>query len=601
MKLLAILFSSLLLVACGGGTEPTASLPVAAIKTTVLPVKKATTVTGGNAVVIHMYQALYGMAPSNALLVDYAFQANNDASTFVKNLTDRFASTSHADLAKRVLDNLGVSPTTVTAINAKGEGEYALLLDAVKQLFTAYPTMRGQVILNMTNLLAGLESDATYGATAAIYNVQARANLAYSSNIANSSTTASSSQDVVCSVQKNNYGDVTYPPEYLGAFPIPMPNGRLPSSIVRTMNLQDVDAWWEKPANSQCTSPDIYRTNAIIEDLNRVQQLGVERVWVYNYAHWDDFSKPIWNAVESDYALPRSVLQTVVSEAHKRNIKVYYAYQFAFNCDAKEVCLDPQNLLASDPQNISTSDLSKLLKSFKRQIISDATFGAQIGLDGIKINLDAYNPKTAPNYNSTIRELYVSEVTSAIDSVRSVFNGKVVYGLYDPVYDNRIFLKIDELILSLFLAHTVDPFSVSAWNKDTTNFISYFQYWIQQESGVQKINVPIAWEIYSESAKEFYTSSWLDSFCTKTMIVQNQCPQQSFATDFSMQAIAIEGSLEALSNQSTFSTGSVSFYHYFHNDDIAPTDLGGAINYPNIDASIRNKPAEGIVKYWFGR
>ena len=116
MKLLAILLSSLVLVACGGGTGLNGSLPVPAIKTTVLPVKKAATVTGGNAVVIHMYQALYGMAPSNALLLDYAFQANNDASLFVKNLTDRFASTSHADLAKLVLDNLGVTPTSVPAI-----------------------------------------------------------------------------------------------------------------------------------------------------------------------------------------------------------------------------------------------------------------------------------------------------------------------------------------------------------------------------------------------------------------------------------------------------------------------------------------------------
>ena len=215
MKLLAILLSSLLLVACGGGTEPTASLPVAAIKATVLPVKKATTVTGGNAVVIHMYQALYGMAPSNALLVDYAFQANNDASTFVGNLTDRFAATSHANLAKLVLDNLGVTATTVPTINAQGESEYALLLDAVKQLFAAYPTMRGQVILNMTNLLAALESDITYGKAAGVYNGQAKANLAYSSNTANGGTKASVSMDVTCSVQKNSYGDVDILPDTL--------------------------------------------------------------------------------------------------------------------------------------------------------------------------------------------------------------------------------------------------------------------------------------------------------------------------------------------------------------------------------------------------
>jgi hypothetical protein len=190
MKILAILLSSLVLVACGGGAELIASLPAPAIKTTVLPVKKATTVTGGNAVVVHMYQALYGMAPSNALLVDYAFQANNDASTFAKNLTDRFASTKHADLAKLVLDNLGVTPLSVPAMNASGQSEYALLVDAVNQLFAAYPTMRGQLILNMTNLLAGLESEATYGGSAAAYNVQSTANFLYSSNPANSITAA---------------------------------------------------------------------------------------------------------------------------------------------------------------------------------------------------------------------------------------------------------------------------------------------------------------------------------------------------------------------------------------------------------------------------
>jgi hypothetical protein len=186
VKFLAIPLISLALIACGGGTEPFASPPIGAIKAAApSPVKKATTITGGNAVVIHLYQALYGMAPSNALLVDYAFQSDTDAPTFAKNLSDRFAATSHADLAKLVLDNLGVTPTTVPAINAKGDSEYALLLDAVKQIFAVYPTMRGQVILNMTNLLAGLEGDATYGGAAAVYNVQSSANFTYSANPAN--------------------------------------------------------------------------------------------------------------------------------------------------------------------------------------------------------------------------------------------------------------------------------------------------------------------------------------------------------------------------------------------------------------------------------
>jgi hypothetical protein len=84
----------------------------------------------------------------------------------------------------------------VPAINAKGESEYAILLDAVQQLFGVYPTMRGQVILNMTNLLPRLESDATYGAAAVAFNHQSMVNLVYSSNAANSVPAAISTATV---------------------------------------------------------------------------------------------------------------------------------------------------------------------------------------------------------------------------------------------------------------------------------------------------------------------------------------------------------------------------------------------------------------------
>ena len=276
MKILAIILILFVLVACGGGTEPIASPPGAAIKTTALPVKKATTVTGGNGVVIHMYQALYGMAPNNALLLDYAFQANNDAPTFVKNLTDRFATTSHADLANLVLDNLGVTATSVPAFNASGQSEYALLLDAVTQIFGGYPTMRGQVILNMTNLLAGLESDATYGVAAVAYNGQAKSNLAYSSNAANGNTAASSSQDVACSVQGNNYGDVAYPTDYLGAFPIPNSTLRFPSTVTRSISFQDssptTSNMWLPPKEGSCTDRKLYSRSLWKETLNRIQK-----------------------------------------------------------------------------------------------------------------------------------------------------------------------------------------------------------------------------------------------------------------------------------------------------------------------------------------
>jgi hypothetical protein len=193
MKYLSPLLFLLLCTACGGSDET----PVAIIKTSVPhPVANAATVSGSSGVAVHMYQALFGMAPSISMLNSYTAQAVVDASAFAADLSSNFDKVSHANLAKLVLNNLGVTAATVPAINAKGESEYAILLDAVQQLFGVYPTMRGQVILNMTNLLPRLESDATYGAAAVAFNHQSMVNLVYSSNAANSVPAAISTATV---------------------------------------------------------------------------------------------------------------------------------------------------------------------------------------------------------------------------------------------------------------------------------------------------------------------------------------------------------------------------------------------------------------------
>ncbi len=204
----------LALSACGGGDPQDATVPVGAPHAVV----KAGKPTGAAAVAVHLYQALYGKAPSYALMTDYTAQATADAATFASSLASAFASTSHAALAKLVLDNLGVTATTVTAVNSKNESEYAILLDAVQQIFAAYPTMRGQVILNMTNLLDGLEADVTYGGAAVAYNNQAAANQTYATNSTNTSPAAVSVAGAAASsfvVRTNPTGATTKAPTHL--------------------------------------------------------------------------------------------------------------------------------------------------------------------------------------------------------------------------------------------------------------------------------------------------------------------------------------------------------------------------------------------------
>ena len=153
----------------------------------------ANSLIGNSAVATHLYQAFYGQAPSNALYNSYlADMTANGQSAFAATLASNFSTMGDAALALRILTNLGITAATVTAT-----GEYTKLLADLTTLFAAYPTMRGQVILNATNLFANLESDHTYGAAAATYNNQALANFTYANNTANTAPGTASIPDPI--------------------------------------------------------------------------------------------------------------------------------------------------------------------------------------------------------------------------------------------------------------------------------------------------------------------------------------------------------------------------------------------------------------------
>ena len=592
------------LVACGGGTEPFASPPVAAIKATApAPAKKATTVTGGNAVVIHLYQALYGMAPSNALLIDYGFQATNDASLFAKNLTDRFTTTSHADLAKLVLDNLGVTPTSVPAINAKGESEYAILLDAVKQIFAVYPTMRGQVILNMTNLLAGLESDITYGKSATAFSAQANANAAYSLSDASSSSALSSSQEVACTYARPQ--TITYPPEYSGAFSLPTPIARLPTSVARSMAIIDATPWgdqWSPPAGSSCTDQHAYSLGLWKETLNRLQQDGASRVWIYGGTFFDDLTKPIWTT-STDLNNPATTdfnLKFLVDEAKKRQLEVFYSQQLEF-ADVKGNSLDPTTL--------TKENFRKVLDAYHVHIVRRARDAQQLGVAGIQVDW-AYPMLTQilprlPSYDPEFRTMWLNEMSAIIDDIRAVFSGKLIINSIEISLDSKIAAKVDALSIT---PHFGTFFVTADENKNLTvsllkgrykSTIQQIYLDISSQTNSTSINLPVIWHIQVQSKYDYYVTGWTESvYCV--ISGSNPCLQKTYATDFSVQAIGTEALLEAINEQPYFKSESVNIdAGYWLNDDMVPRTANQP-GFPNLHQSIRNKPAENIVKYWFG-
>ena len=105
-----------------------------------------------------------------------------------------------------------------------------------------------------------------------------------------------------------------------------------------------------------------------------------------------------------------------------------------------------------------------------------------------------------------------------------------------------------------------------------------------------------------QSRDDFWITGWKeDGFCVPGTTVTGSttpCIQETYVTDFSVQAIGIEGILRAVVSQKEFNVIGVNFHtSYWLSDTLMP----GYEGFPNVSQSIRGKPAELIVKYWFAR
>jgi hypothetical protein len=118
--------------------------------------------------------------------------------------------------------------------------------------------------------------------------------------------------------------------------------------------------------------------------------------------------------------------------------------------------------------------------------------------------------------------------------------------------------------------------------------------------GKSDIELPVILNIQVQSREDFFLTGWKeDGFCTSATLENGTfvpCIQESFVTDFSVQAIGIEGIMQAIADQDSFEIGSVDIHTgYWLSDTLTPSSEG----FPNISQSVRGKPAESVVKYWY--
>ena len=149
------------------------------------------TAAGGVELVIHLYQALYGKAPSYAQLNAFRNQVGiSNGFSWAASMVAPFNGMSDSDFATLVLNNLGITASSLTistvVTSVTGAIAYTAIQGALRDYFSVTGVYsRGTVVIQLSEIISNLEGVDVYGTAAASLNKQVSANLDYSTNAAN--------------------------------------------------------------------------------------------------------------------------------------------------------------------------------------------------------------------------------------------------------------------------------------------------------------------------------------------------------------------------------------------------------------------------------
>jgi hypothetical protein len=313
------------------------------------------------------------------------------------------------------------------------------------------------------------------------------------------------------------------------------------------------------------------------------------------------------------------MISFIVTEAKKRNIKVYLAWQF-------NIVDDNGNFLFQLGENVDKKLWATILETHHKNIVEVAKFAETIGIAGIASDWNAMN--IGNGQDPVLREMYVQKISTIIDDIRKVFTGKVTWGQHLHIWhDYRIIDKVDALHVSIIprlsniemVNFSSDTVMYATLNEMRRLYQDYHCIWPSDQTRCSTVRstreVPVIFEVAIQSRDKYFKDGWIeDGFCISGITSDGKttnCVQTSYVTDFSIQAIGIDGVLRAIKSQTYFKVQSVNFHSsYWHTDTLKPstgfiqTQFGSkedSEGFPNLSQSIRGKPAEAVVKQWFKR
>ena len=438
------------------------------------------------------------------------------------------------------------------------------------------------------------------------------------SSVGSSSGSSGSSSNAQTSC--TNPHSQAFPSSYMGDFDIPVPTDVLPEGFFKDIQLKDFGPDWvygnyySGGANwtYDCTKEEyvqlMYRLT-----LEEIVKTGGNSVTIVNYGPWEDASDELWVMSDSQWHIPRSTVEYVVKTARELGLRVGYIWQ-AWGVDK-----NGKELIEGPPFNVDLALLNRFSDAYDNHLLQTATWAEDIGITDLYANFHAFGLNLCGldcehDWGTPERielfDHYMLRLSNRIDAIRERFSGEIVVAA--EWNDYRVLSKVDRVALSYTgfrLSEEEDSeFSVDlARTKTVEHFENFYRnfygYDGQKPVGSYYSTEPVTFSLWpmSQSTSLYNLRGWIeDGFCTAGEVgsqYYDECMQLHVPIDFSRQAIWLEGVLEAMLVQSSLGFDGVWGAGYFW---LTPSLVHDPKQgFPEISQSIRGKPAQNILRYWF--
>lgn len=378
---------------------------------------------------------------------------------------------------------------------------------------------------------------------------------------------------------------ISYPASYLGAYSLPTQSGAFfPSSVQFGASLKDVWQVGNPTFNTGCTG-DVRA--AFLQTLLRMKALGATFIKITPWT-FVNVSNPTWEivnpAVLNTSTMSDTDLEWAVAKAHEHGLEVHWVNQI-------------QGAIGSSIPAATVENVTKFIVAYESYMLERAAFLQRINVDVMMVGCICW---FIPQGET--ETIFATSLSNLAPRIKAIFSGKLStlkWGNLPFYSDLQLMNSLDIVELTLWTPNLssaeLQSLNISILKTKYAEMISGMS-----QSGSVGSSKKILWLIVSPSRSDYFTTTGHveETFCTSGFNVISQlgelCIQNTKQADYSLQAMVYEAQLEAIRDQTHFQTYGVAADGYWMTDNIMPNST-----FPNIAGSIRNKPAEALMRQWF--